>query len=417
MKYVIAIVGSLILALGVSGTAFAFHSGGVAECAGCHTMHGASNSSLLVGSDASSACLSCHENPADTGPSSYHVSTAAPATGWTGLPLHRTPGGDFSWVKKTFTWLDGTTKIENQEHGHNIVALDQGYTADTTNTTAPGGGTAAFSASQLGCQSCHDPHGTVRRLSDGTYARTGAPIIASGSYDNSPEPAAGQAVGVYRLLRGLNDDSQGPTFKDAAIAVAPSTYNRTEASTQTRVAYGATGSNTWGSWCGTCHSEMQTATGGKHGHPADENLGSTIATNYRKYVKSGDLTGDNVNGFLSLVPFVEGTGDFATLKGHAKNNDSVLTGPANADQVSCLSCHRAHASGWEFGLRWYTEYEFMTYDGKYVGMDNTSMTSSRKPVQTHGRNVADAQAAYYDRPATQFATYQRSLCNKCHAWD
>ena len=34
-----------------------------------------------------------------------------------------------------------------------------------------------------------------------------------------------------------------------------------------------------------------------------------------------------------------------------------------------------------------------------------------------GRSIADWQAAYYDRPAALWATYQRVLCNKCHAKD
>ena len=54
---------------------------------------------------------------------------------------------------------------------------------------------------------------------DGTYVKGAtlgqatAPIIGSGSYNNSAIPAAGQAVGVYRLLRGLSDTSQGVTFR------------------------------------------------------------------------------------------------------------------------------------------------------------------------------------------------------------
>ncbi len=43
----------------------AFHSGGVAECAGCHSMHApkAGGSFLLVGTDSSSTCLTCHSRP------------------------------------------------------------------------------------------------------------------------------------------------------------------------------------------------------------------------------------------------------------------------------------------------------------------------------------------------------------------
>ena len=77
----LAAVGLLTFAL--SGSALAFHSGGVAHCDGCHTMHnsndGASvlpggsvgtgiNSFLTTGSDPSSTCLNCHQ-----GSGSYHM--------------------------------------------------------------------------------------------------------------------------------------------------------------------------------------------------------------------------------------------------------------------------------------------------------------------------------------------------------
>src|SRR5512137_2524488 len=83
------------LAFGFS-QAYAFHSGGVAECSGCHSMHSpaAGGSFLLIGSDQSSTCLSCHA--AGSGQSGYHVGTnPLPASG---IPAQMTPGGDFSWT-------------------------------------------------------------------------------------------------------------------------------------------------------------------------------------------------------------------------------------------------------------------------------------------------------------------------------
>src|SRR5512135_1165881 len=77
------------------GNAYAFHSGGVAECEGCHSMHNSFEGStnvtgrtfaqgtgiyLLKANDQSGACLNCH-NAADTAPSSYHISTAGVTAG------------------------------------------------------------------------------------------------------------------------------------------------------------------------------------------------------------------------------------------------------------------------------------------------------------------------------------------------
>ena len=416
------ILAAAAVALLGGGTAYAFHSGGVAECSGCHSMHSAApgGSFLLVGTDQSSTCLSCHEHAGDTGPSSYHISTA-PGDMATGVPpKQRTPGGDFGWLKKTYTFtVRGTTTVEDgATHGHNIVAVDKGYVADPVNTTAPGGGT--FPAAQLACTSCHNPHGQQRRLSDGTIASTGAPIIASGSYatSNTPgyaePPAAGTALGVYRLLAGAGYTKGGVTFNGIPAAKVPNTYNQTEATNQVRAAYGngtSAGHVTWGTWCATCHPNMHS--GGNYVHPSDTALGSTIATNYKTYVKSGDMTGDGINGFSSLTPFAENTGDYAALAGHAKNDNSVLTGPTPTDKVMCLSCHRAHASGFEHGLRFNIEGEFMVYNSLYPGTDTTPTV----PQFARGRTGAETQAAYYDRPVTQFASYQRVLCNKCHAKD
>ncbi len=420
-RLLVAILFGAFLVVLAGGTPEAFHSGGVAECGGCHSMHApkTGGSFLLVGTDQSSTCLTCHEHAGDTGPSSYHISTAEADMPAGTPPKQRTPGGDFGWLKKGYTFtVRGTTINEDgATHGHNIVAVDKTYAVDPTNATAPGGGT--FPSAQLGCTSCHDPHGQYRRRSDGTIGTSGGPIIASGSYATSATPgyaeppASGTAVGVYRLLAGNGYTKGGVIFSGVPAAKVPNTYNQTEATNQVRVAYGlstAGGHVAWGSWCATCHPNNHST--GQYVHAVDQNLGSTVATTYKAYVKSGDMTGDGINGFTSLVPFVESSSDYAGLAAHAKNDGSVLTGPGSSDQVSCLTCHRAHASGWEFGLRWNMEGEFMVYNGTYPGTDNGA-----PPQFARGRTATETAAAYYDRPVTQFASYQRVLCNKCHAQD
>src|SRR5947209_19524802 len=125
MKLIRTTLTAIATAAIASAPAYAFHTGGVAECEGCHTMHntraggtkgivigrGVGNGAayLLQGSDQSSTCLNCH-NSADTAPSSYHISTddsmftttsnsAADPTD--NPPVEMTPGGDFGWVKVT----------------------------------------------------------------------------------------------------------------------------------------------------------------------------------------------------------------------------------------------------------------------------------------------------------------------------
>lgn len=419
----------------------AFHSGGVAECAGCHSMHSPKpgGSYLLIGTDASSTCLSCHMNAADTGPSSYHVSTVDSKLTGTGLPLQRTPGGDFGWLKKTYTYsASGTNYTEDgATHGHNVVALDYGYVADPTNSTAPGG--SSYPSNKLACNSCHDPHGKYRRTVAGTVATSGVSggtIWASGSYPTATGPLGdgtygnvpaeprvlngeNLAVGVYRLLAGqgyAQDPNTPISFPGVPAAKVPSSYNRSEAVTETRAAYGtstASGHTTWGNWCATCHPNMHST--GNYVHPIDRGMTSAMAAAYTAYVKSGDNSGSAP--YLSVVPFMENTGDYSVLAGRAVNNGSQTGGPSSGDQVACLSCHRAHASGMMYGMRFDIEYEFMTKEGQYIGSDNPVITGSRAPLQHRGRLNADWQAAYYDRPASRWSNYQRVLCNKCHVKD
>jgi predicted CXXCH cytochrome family protein len=100
-------------------------------------------------------------------------------------------------------------------------------------------------------------------------------------------------------------------------------------------------------------------------HPAGNGapLGATITANYHAYVKSGDLSATGAN-YTSLVPFETGVDDTAALKAMWGSTDGRSgakgAGPiAEAtENVSCLSCHRAHASGFESMLRFAHANEF-----------------------------------------------------------
>ena len=242
------------------------------------------------------------------------------------IPVNRTPGGDFSWLLLNFSYTShgATTSNPGNGHGHNIVALDYGMVASPTNTTAPGG---TFSSANLYCNSCHDPHNKMRRDSTGAIdnmmGNTTAtlPIIGSGSYPSSvpgatgatpgvTAPGANQAVGVYRLLAGYGTYTAAGEIPYAGvpIAIAPSTYNQTEATNQVRVAYGVgTGTNmvAWGTWCATCHTAFINGTG-NHYHPVDAN--ATLSSgneqvNYNEYVELRKHDGqfrDSARGSIPL---------------------------------------------------------------------------------------------------------------------
>jgi hypothetical protein len=448
MKMMRLTLTSFAAAAIAAAPAWAYHSGGVAECEGCHTMHNTKGSGravplaggvgngakyLLQGSDQASTCLNCHNQP-DTAPSSYHISTddSMFTTTVTGTsyanpankaPVEMTPGGDFGWIKVTRpTIVRGTAGVnDGNTHGHNIVAADYNYIPDPSNATAPGG---TYPASNLACSSCHDPHGKYRRFADGTVGTTGLPIFNSGSYASSNDPIAGvSAVGVYRLLAGVGYQPKSLSGNFAFVnpsptAVVNSTYNRSEAAGQTHVAYGQGMSE----WCANCHTQMlenaYVSGASGHRHPAGNNakLTAAIVANYNAYVSSGIMTNTDVTkAYSTLAPFELGTADYTVLKPLAINTDTKDQSAQPTSNVACISCHRAHASGFAEGTRFYLENEFMTIaDASNAGAYDPSTTSS---TINGGYNVAEQTNAYYGRPATVFGPQARNYCNKCHAKD
>ncbi len=440
VKLSLVIMAAALLTIGLSGMAYAFHSGGVAECEGCHTMHnsfegkamtvsgGPTGVYLLKGSDQSSTCIECHgETPLG---SSYHMVTPAASMPIGTPPGDYTPGGDFGWLTKTYTWIPrGTVATDTvtspgERKGHNIIAVDFGYVVDGTNSKAPGG---SYPAAALSCIGCHDPHGKYRRDNTGTISTTGKPIYASGSYYNASkgvsvnEPTSWGAVGVYRLLGGIGytPKSVGSNafVNTVPVAKVNSTYQNSagEATLQYRVAYGSSMSE----WCANCHNGMlqNGYTSGMAGltHPAGNNAKLTnVFANYNAYVKTGDMTGVQASSGNTLIPWETGSTDYAATALLAVNS-ATFGGPDAAGNVQCLTCHRAHASGWDSMLRFPYGNEFMTVADSSGNPLYPSPTTN--PAQAMGRQIAEFQAGLYNRPVTQFAPYQRLLCNKCHAKD
>ena len=422
VKLSLVIMAAALLTIGLGGMAYAFHDGGVANCESCHTMHNSIGDAtvvpgstqftgvnyLLKNSDQSSTCINCHSGATLSGKNVFTTGSIAGVG-----PANYTPGGDFAWLTKKIS-----TSIPGDRLGHNVVAKDFSLQADATFTKAPGG---TYSRDNLTCISCHDPHPKARIDNTYTivYPKIGSsvpPIYKSGSYGDAP--TATEAVGVYRLLGGNGyvpkSYAGGPAFSyDPPVAVAPSTYNRMETTTDTRVAYGKGMSE----WCANCHGSIHADNVSTNFiHPASNNavLTPTVVANYNAYKKSGDLTGLPATSYTSLVPFEEGLGlsaaNITTLKGHAGAGTGSTAGPSTGtENVMCLTCHRAHATGFKNITRW-NNAEFITSAGAYSLPSGTG---------GNGMNAIEYQAAMYDRAPTAsiFATYQRSLCNKCHVKD
>ena len=403
----LVVMAAAMITFGLGGTALAFHSGGVAHCDGCHTMHGSQDGavmnrgntsaaitvgnvttpSLLMGSDPSSVCLNCH-----IGNGSYHIASADNTL------VNYNAGGDFTWLTNTYSYLVRGNPVTGggEGVGHNIISGDYGYQADATLSVAPGG---TFPAGQLYCTSCHDPHGRVRSQ---LGTPVSAPISGSGSYGD-PVPTDGSILGNYRLL---GDSQYTPSIgsnsvytgfdADAPIATASNTgfYGSS-------VDYGSGMSN----WCKNCHWKTPGVM-----HHVDENanlVSSGYAENYNKYVATGDLTGDPTGAegsgsYDGLVPIERGVTIGADL------DPSSTAGASGNSHVMCLTCHRAHASAYDNIGRWDFGAELLTETGLLDPSVTTSLADHNAGTYKNGASVDIA---------TAYSPYQRSLCNKCHVND
>jgi predicted CXXCH cytochrome family protein len=368
---------TLCPAIGISQT---FHAGGTGSCSGCHSMHGSQPGSqwLLQKSDPSSICLNCHNGFG--GPSSPSVFSPD------GSAL--TPGGDFYWLSKNFSWIGGQSP--GYEHGHNVIARDYNLLPDPILFQAPGG---TYPSARLGCTSCHDPHGQVR----GGSLRGAPPVSGSGSYGDQAAP--GTVTGNYRLLGDSfysGGSAPGNSFtRDAPIA-RQSSVSKFRESDASHVDYGSGMSE----WCANCHggvlsSEHQPAGGFEHPAGTGERLESEIIANYNTYLRTGDFSGTAANAYLQFVPFERGISNPELL------DPNSTQGPNANANVMCLTCHRAHASAFDNIGRW----DFKA----------SLLAQSHPAVGDAGATPSDVNYSYYGRDlAAEFGSGQRQFCEKCH---
>lgn len=330
------------ICLVMSGSTYAFHDHGVANCNGCHTMHNSEdgvfvdpdnetgNAWLLKESTPSDVCLGCHATRSGA------VFSADPLA-----PSSEKGAGNFTFLLEDNIndgYKGASNPISGSAAGHNLNAPGHGLAADGTVLTSPGG---SFSSSVMGCTSCHDPHGNAD----------------------------------FRMLYGAGDDVQDgeATFANAA----PDAEGISLYGSETNVNHTAYKGG-MSAWCGNCHGDFHNS--GNLLHPSGEAIDGSIASNYNQYNGTSDITGGvAATAYLASVPFED-----------AANTTTSTAGPSASSKVSCITCHRAHASSAPNAGRW---------DFNLGGLEKDGLESGSYKIPNP-----------YDG-------YQRSLCNKCHVKD
>jgi len=267
---------------------------------------------LLRGISPSDVCLSCH------GSGEHAVFGFDPMT-----PSPELGGGNFAFLFEDQINDDrrSSAPVVTGDHaGHSIVAPAHGLYADTDHSTAPGGG---FPSGQLGCTSCHDPHGNANfRMLHGA-----GPV----------------QDGLFQFVYGA-PDAEGLPLGLPGVAEAPGAHT----------AYRSGMSN----WCANCHGQYHDQTGmSDFQHGFDLMLGSDVSQRYNEYDGEASPTGgDPLTAYLNQVPFED-----------AANSIGRTSGPSADGRVMCLTCHRAHATSAPAAARWDMRVHELGIDGVASG--------------------------------------------------
>lgn len=348
MKRVLLITAVLCF---VASPVMAFHDHGVADCAGCHTMHNSEDGALVdADSPDGNAWLLRDETPSDVCLGCHATRLGAVFAVDELNPERLIGAGNFIFLLED-NLNDGhggaTNPIVGDAGGHNIVAPGFGLSADGTLGTAPGG---TFPAGSLGCSSCHDPHGNAS----------------------------------FRMLYGVGTIQDGLyTFTNAApVATGTSIFGGPPEANDFHTAYNSGFSD----WCANCHGDFHSVTNPtKLIHPTGETLGGSIATTYNLYNGTDDQTGGvAATAYLAAVPFED-----------AANTTVSTAGPTAGSVVACITCHRSHASSaidmgrWDFGVTFL--HEDGDESGSYEIPDPYASVNQRSLCnKCHNKDVGDA---------------------------
>jgi cytochrome c553 len=373
-----------------------YHSYDGLICTDCHTMHGSEDGAkvnagsgagqwtgtggfreLLYKGDWTDMCLSCHKQGFNTAATADLPSVYQGYGNWT-APIVMTldgvdpanismPAGDFYYSN-----LD-TKKGHNPAYtkGSLGAATSKLMAADTTLGSAPPGGT--ISDGEWSCHSCHGMHSRfsgsytayrqIKRKVNGVVVTGdvrsfGVESTAGGEVQNAAyEPIKSNSRGDVQGTNYVNTRQDGQALQGADLFADLSDTNK-------NVYQGG-----FSSFCSACHgdfhggnTESRTADNGKTRsggawikHPTnvvmDNTNGAKYSINtYRVTVTNAQGNNPNPVGYDWKYPLIKADSDFSVKSAVASATDPATL--ANTDRISCLTCHKAHASQYENMTRW-----------------------------------------------------------------
>lgn len=278
-------------------------------CGLCHTMHNSQKGTSMVAGGGGpitgllrNTCIGCHtgNNPDGSGMAIPFVLDS------NGTDL---AGGNFYFMQSDLPAVHSL--------GHNVVGLNS---SDATHSFTPPGGSGS---SQLVCAGTNGCHGET------LAGYTNEVSAMRGTHHDGANPI----ITGFRLLKGIT----GVEAADWEYSPTANSHNQYKGDTG-----GPPGANTdtITAVCERCHGNFHTvaevgSTSPWLRHPSDVALPGS--SEYVSYNKNGGVSGE----YNTIVPVASSTGS------------SVVSMPTGSNAiVTCITCHRAHASGYDSIMRW-----------------------------------------------------------------
>ncbi len=336
------------------------------QCALCHTMHHSQNNATPANGKGTPQeklllddCIGCHTTD-NTDPNSvagrqhYVLNTDGGTYGTNGVSGNTSlAGGDFYYT--TTAYVPGTGTAANRGHGVSTIPLvdadafaPPGYDAAIA---GPLGIDASIDGSNLTCAGdfgCHGDHS----ITTSEYDALAGAHHANGTGALFTATTVGNSFRFLLGIYGVEDADRELTVTDAGDD--HNQYFGIDRATD-NPAGEANGTNTISYLCGQCHGKFHSQSGATVSdgayldaglttwgrHPTDLDMNGIGG----EFVKYGQNDGSGAaNSYAVIAPVASSrTADYDWAGGTATAGDAIIT---------CISCHRAHATPHMDILRW-----------------------------------------------------------------